>query len=59
MVIVYDVRIHGGWAAKIVPGQPTSRAVVRVAVIFFPFLKIFLSVCDFSKGKKSFFFKKF
>ena len=63
MVIVSDVRIHGGWAAKIARGRPTSRArptscaVVCVAVNFFPFLKIFLSVFDFSKGKKSFFSK--
>ena len=57
MVIVSDVRVHGGWAAKIARGQPTSRAVVCVAVNFFPFLKIFLSVFDFSKGKKSFFSK--
>ena len=26
MVIVSDVRIHGGWAAKIARGRPTSRA---------------------------------
>ena len=57
MVIVSDVRVHGGWAAKIARGRPTSRAVVCVAVNFFPFLKIFLSVFDFSKGKKSFFSK--
>ena len=59
MVIVSDVRIHGGWAAKIVPVRPTLRMVVCVAVNFFPFLKIFRSVFDFSKGKKIFFFKKF
>ena len=59
MVIVSDVRVHGGWAAKIARGRPTSRAVVCVAVNFFPFLKIFLSVFDFSKGKKIIFFKKF
>ena len=64
MVIVSDVRIHGGWAAKICAwvaditrARPTLRAVVCVAVNFFPFLKIFLSVFDFSKGKKHFFQK--
>ena len=56
MVIVSDVRIHGGWAAKIACGWPTSRARPSLRS-FFPFLKIFLSVFDFSKGKKSFFSK--
>ena len=31
----------------------------NVAAYFFPFLKIFLSVFDFSKGKNHFFSKKF
>jgi len=48
---------HHARAADITRARPTSRAVVCVAVNFFPFLKIFLSVFDFSKGKKTFFSK--
>ena len=45
MVIVSDVRIHGGWAAKIARGRPTLQVTVilrifHIGVLCIPFVEV-------------------